>query len=316
MKKTELYQKIFEKLYLIRRVEEEIIRIYPSDKIKSPVHLSIGQEYVSVGVCEALMEDDIVFGTYRGHALYLAKGGSLNEMMAELYGKKTGCTGGKGGSMHLIDDGVGMMGTSAIVSTSLPHAAGYAYALKIKRSSSIVSCFFGDGATEEGVFYETLNFAALKKLPVLFVCENNQYAIYTHINDRLANTDLCGRVESFGIPAQKIESGDILDVYNVSCDLVNRIRHGEGPFFLEVDTYRWFDHVGPLEDWGLGKRSREEADKWIKNDQLKILKNYLDDKTQKRIESMVEEKIAHAIQYAETSNFPSEKDLLTHVFSE
>src|SRR5262249_31415371 len=152
--------------------------VYPTDKIKSPVHLSIGQEAVSVGVCAALEPRDVVFGSYRGHALYLAKGGSLQAMIAELYGKATGCTRGKGGSMHLIAPDHGLMGTSAVVGTPIANAVGYAYALRYRRSDAIVASFFGDGATEEGVFAESLNFAVLKELPILFVCENNQYAIH------------------------------------------------------------------------------------------------------------------------------------------
>src|SRR5438445_5328339 len=172
-----MLEKLYRSLYRIRRLEEEVARVYATDKIKSPVHLSIGQEAVSVGVCEALRPPDVVFGTYRGHALYLAKGGDMNAMVAELYGKATGCTKGKGGSMHLIDPERGVMGASAVVGTTIANAAGFAYAQKYRRRQGIVVSFFGDGATEEGVYSESLNFAALKKLPILFVCENNQYAI-------------------------------------------------------------------------------------------------------------------------------------------
>src|SRR5262249_4242479 len=175
-----MYERLYKALYRIRRVEEEVARVYPSDKIKSPVHLSIGQESVSVGICAALRPQDVVFGTYRGHALYLAKGGDLKKMVAELFGKATGCTHGKGGSMHLIDPEAGVMGTSAVVGTTIANAVGFAYAMRYRRDEAIVASFFGDGATEEGVFSESLNFAVLKRLPILFVCENNRYAIHTH----------------------------------------------------------------------------------------------------------------------------------------
>src|SRR5262249_1869502 len=191
--------RLYRALYRIRRLEEEIARVYPSDKIKSPVHLSIGQESVSVGVCEALRPGDIVFGTYRGHALYLAKGGDMRAMVAELFGRATGCTRGKGGSMHLIAPEWGMMGASAVVGTTVANAAGYAYALRYRRSDAIVASFFGDGATEEGVFAETLNFAVLKRLPLLLVCENNGYAIHTHQRQRQGTTDICGRARAFGL---------------------------------------------------------------------------------------------------------------------
>src|SRR5438132_6330613 len=211
-----MYERLYRSLYRIRRVEEEIARVYPTDKIKSPVHLSIGQEAVSVGVCDALAAHDIVFGTYRGHALYLAKGGDLKRMLAELYGKATGCTKGKGGSMHLIAPDQGVMGTSAVVGTTMANATGYAYALRYGRRNAIVVSFFGDGATEEGVFAESLNFAALKRLPILFVCENNQYAIHTHQRRRQALPDICGRARAHGVPAERIDNNDVLRLYDRS----------------------------------------------------------------------------------------------------
>src|SRR5438552_18743671 len=153
-----MHEQLYRSLLRIRRVEEEIARVYPTDMIKSPVHLSIGQEAVSVAICEALAPADVVFGTYRGHALYLAKGGDLRQMIAELYGKATGCARGKGGSMHLISPQAGVMGTSAVVGTTIPNAVGYAYALKYQLNRALAASFFGDGATEEGVFAESLNF--------------------------------------------------------------------------------------------------------------------------------------------------------------
>ncbi len=196
-----LLETFYKSLYRIRRVEEEIIHIYPTDKIKSPIHLSIGQEAISVGVCEALKADDVVFGTYRGHAMYLAKGGDLKKMIAELYGKVTGCAKGKGGSMHLIDIEKGVMGTSAIVGTTIPLAVGYAYSLKYKQSDSIAVSFFGDGAVDEGAFHESMNFAALKKLPVLFVCENNLYAIHSHHLKRHHSNNISERARTYGMPS-------------------------------------------------------------------------------------------------------------------
>src|SRR5579862_9827495 len=164
-----MFERLYRSLYRIRRVEEEIARVYPTDLIKSPVHLSIGQEAVSVGVCDALERSDVVFGTYRGHALYLAKGGDLPAMIAAMYGKATGCAHGKDGSMHMIAADVCLMGASAVVGTTIANAVGYAYAVKVKRTGQLVVSFFGDGATEEGVFSESLNFAVLKHLPILFV---------------------------------------------------------------------------------------------------------------------------------------------------
>src|SRR5262249_50909889 len=193
-----MYERLYRSLYRIRRIEEEVARVYPTDKIKSPVHLSIGQEAVSVGVCAALEPRDVVFGTYRGHALYLAKGGDMRRLVAELFGKATGCARGKGGSMHLIDTEAGGMGTSAVVGTTIANAVGYAYALQYRRRDAVVASFFGDGATEEGAFAESLNFAALKRLPVLFVCENNRYAIHTHQDRRQGLPDICRRARAYG----------------------------------------------------------------------------------------------------------------------
>src|SRR3989344_4626805 len=205
--------KFYRSLYLIRRVEEEIAKVYPTDKIKSPVHLSIGQEAISVAVCQALRLDDIVFGTYRSHAFYLAKGGDLKKMIAELYGKATGAAKGKGGSMHLIDRAHGVMGASAVVGTTIANAVGFAYALSYQEKSSIVVSFFGDGAVDEGVFHESMNFASLKKLPIIFICENNSYAIHTHLSQRHANPNIWERVRSYGIPSKRIEGNNIFKIY-------------------------------------------------------------------------------------------------------
>jgi TPP-dependent pyruvate/acetoin dehydrogenase alpha subunit len=311
-----MFEAMYRSLYRIRRLEEAIARVYPTDQIKSPVHLSIGQEAVSVGVCEALQPHDIVFGTYRGHALYLAKGGDLRQMVAELFGKSTGCARGKGGSMHLIDPDVGVMGTSAVVGTTIANAAGYAYALQYRRSPAIVVSFFGDGATEEGVFSESLNFAALKRLPILFVCENNHYAIHTHQHRRQGRPDICEKARAYGIPAERIENNDILAIFQSSQDLARRLRKGEGPAFLEVMTYRWQEHVGPSRDYQLGYRTEEEAQPWMENDQVQRVAALLDTEARSRIEAEVEEEIGAAFAFAEISPFREPGELYAHVFTE
>jgi len=298
-------------------VEEEIARIYPTDKIKSPVHLSIGQEAISVGVCEALRRNDIVFGTYRGHALYLAKGGDLKRMVAELYGKVTGCAKGKGGSMHLIDIEHGIMGTSAIVGTTIPQAVGYAYALKLQGKDSIVASFFGDGAVDEGVFHESMNFAALKGVPVIFICENNFYAIHSHYLDRQPRDNLCERVRAYGIPAERINDNDVLKIYERVKAVVHEIRGGNlGPRFFECMTYRWKEHVGPGDDWHLGYRLKREAEPWIENDQVKRLGALLAPEARQNIETEVEAEIHEAFEFAEQSSFPEYEELYTDVFKE
>jgi TPP-dependent pyruvate/acetoin dehydrogenase alpha subunit len=312
-----LISRLYRSLVRIRRVEEEIARVYPTDKVKSPVHLSIGQEAVSVGVCAALRPDDVVFGTYRGHALYLAKGGDLKKMIAELYGKATGCAGGKGGSMHLIDVAAGMMGTSAVVGTTIPQAVGYAWGARLRGRDTLVASFFGDAAIEEGVWHESMNFAALRKLPLLFVCENNFYAIHTHLQRRQPVLDLCGRARAYGIPAERIEDNDPVRIYERVHEAAAAVRrNGAGPRFFECLTYRWKEHVGPGEDFHAGYRSRAEAEPWIANDPVRRLGGLLPAAARERIEREVAAEIREAFRFAEESPFPAPDALYTDVFKE
>jgi len=295
-------------------VEETIAAIYPTDKIKSPVHLSIGQEAVAVGVCEALKPDDLVFGTYRSHAAYLAKGGDLKRMIAELYGKVTVCAKGKGGSMHLVDVAHGVMGASAVVGTTIANAVGYAYALKLRRKDSVVVSFFGDGGTDEGVFHESMNFAALKNLPIIFVCENNFYAIHTHLLKRHKAANLCERARSYGMPAEQIGDNDVFRIHERVGAAVNALRSGEmGPFFFECPTYRLKEHVGPGDDFHLGYRTALEADPWIKNDPVKRLVEMVEHPRRRQIEEEVEVEVRGAFAFAEESPFPEAEELLTDI---
>lgn len=301
----------YRSLYRIRRVEEEVARVYPTDKIKSPVHLSIGQEGVSVGVASALRPSDIVFGTYRGHALYLAKGGDLRAMIAELYGKATGCAKGKGGSMHLIDVGASVMGASAVVATAIPLAVGYAYALKAQRRDAVVVSIFGDGAVDEGAFHESLNFSALKRLPVLFVCENNLYAIHSRQKDRQPDTNLCARAATYGIPAERVDGNDVARLHARTAELVAELRAGAGPRFIECTTYRWKEHVGPGEDFNAGYRTRAEAASHFEKDPVRAFRAALDPDDAVRIEREVEAEIQDAFRFAEESPLPEASELLT-----
>lgn len=312
---NEASARLYRSMYLIRRVEEEIIRLYPSDKIKSPVHLSIGQEGVSAAVCDHLEPTDYAFGTYRGHALYLAKGGDLRRMMAELYGKAHGAARGKAGSMHLVDAGVNMMGTSAIVATGISHAVGAALALKMKKLPRIVVCFFGEGAVDEGAFHESANFASLRKLPILFVCENNFFAIYSHVRDRLAGPGLVARAEAYGIPAERLDDVDVLAFHEKVGVAIAAVRRGEGPRFLECMTYRWRDHVGPGEDRQYGYRPDAELNARIEKDNLSALGRLLSADARLAIEAEEEARIADAIKWAEAGDFPAAMEIYDHVFS-
>lgn len=308
-------QVLYRKLRLIRRAEEEVARIYPSDKIRSPVHLSIGQEAVAVGVCDLLRPDDAVSASYRCHATYIAKGGSLPAMFAELYGRDTGCARGKGGSMHLVGMDQHILGASAVVGTTIPVAVGYALAFQRRGTHRLVAAFFGDGAVEEGVLYESLNFAAVHKLPILFVCENNGYAIHTPISKRWSTVRLAERVETFGIPTHQIMDSDVLAIREKSAEACSAIRSGSGPVFLECRTYRWKEHVGPNEDYDAGYRARDEMIPWLENDQVRVIGARLDPAAKEAIDAEIEREIAAAIAFAEASPFPAPAELYRHVYA-
>jgi TPP-dependent pyruvate/acetoin dehydrogenase alpha subunit len=306
----ELINNLYKSIYRIRTIEEKIALIYPTDQIKSPVHLSIGQEAVTVGACAALVETDIVFGTYRGHSLYLAKGGDLKGMMAELYGKSTGVAGGKGGSMHLIDTSRGVMGMSAVVATTIPQAAGYAYAFKLRKQKNIVVSFFGDGATEEGVFHETLNFAALKKLPMIFVCENNQYAVLSHQSERQSSSNITERASVYGMHSEKIDKNDAQAIYEKINWARNQIvEKGEGPIFFECMTERYREHVGPNERDDIKTRSAEI------NDPLEQLSKLVSYDFKEGVSKEVDLELNEAIDFADKSSFPSNDTLYQDVYA-
>jgi TPP-dependent pyruvate/acetoin dehydrogenase alpha subunit len=309
-----LTERLYAEMLRIRRVEEEIIRVYPTDKVKSPVHLSIGQESVAVGVCDNLRRDDIVYATYRGHAAYLAKGGGMAEMMAELWGKSDGFAAGKAGSMHLGDPDAGMIGTSAVVATGIPLAVGHALAMKMQGADTVTVVFFGDGATDEGVYHESLNFASLRKLPILFVCENNDYAIYSHVAGRMPKVNICDRAEIYGIPALRIEGGDVFRIHQETRAAIDDIRGGAGPRFLECETFRWRDHVGPGEDRHIKYRPDDELDEWIGRDQIVRLGDMLDEGTRNRIEGVVAAEIEKAVAFAEASPFPEASTMHDNVY--
>ncbi len=306
----------YQMLYLTRRADEVIGELLKKGDIPLPVHLSIGQEAISVGACLALKPEDVVFGTYRGHALYLAKGGNLKKMFAELYGKATGSSKGKGGSMHLIDMDAGVMGTSAIVGTGIATATGYALGMQYQNKKSIVVNFFGDGATEEGVFHESLNFASIKKLPIIYICENNRYAISTHQSVRQPSSNIAKRVESYGIKSKVLKENDTATIYNeLRKARIDILENSSGPFFFECPTYRWRQHLGPNEDFGPGGRDRREAEYWFNNDELFRIGKLIPEKTRHKIESKIESEIKDAIQFAENSPYPTAKDLWTDVFA-
>lgn len=304
-------------MMLIRHVEERVAREYPTDKIKSPIHLSIGQEATAAGVAAALRQDDVIFGTYRNHAIYMAKGGHLPRMVAELYGKVTGCGRGKSGSMHLVDVEAGILSASAIVGTGIPNAVGYAAAIKMQKKDNVALTFFGDGAVDEGCFYESLNFAALERLPVIFICENNGYAVYSRQLDRQPKSNITERASTIGVQAAQIDGNDALRVYEELTKAVSALRGGHGgPFLFECMTYRWREHVGPNEDFDGIRRHRAEAEVWFEKDPLRLIAAHLDERARKEIEAAVTREIEEAFAFAEASPFPSVDELNKDVFKE
>lgn len=310
----------YKKMLLIRRVEEHIVDVYHTDVIKSPVHLSIGQEAVAVGMCSCLQKDDIISNTYRSHATYIAKGGNLNAMMAELYGKKGGCAGGKAGSMHLVDMENGILGTSAIVGTTIPVSSGYAFALKYDAEKTkrqrIVMSFFGDGATEEGCFIESINFAALHSLPQIFVCENNKLAIHSPIEKRWATDKICERVSTYGLKTFRILDGDILKINSVAEEAVAFVKQRNNkPVFIECFTYRTKEHVGINEDTHEAYRDKKAYEYWSQRDPIKQLASKLDSTVLKNIEKEVQDTIQNAIDFAQKSPFPDKADLYTNTYA-
>jgi len=301
-------------LYMCRKVEEAISAAVHDGKIRWPIHLSTGQEFISVGICTALHHEDIIYGTYRGHALYLSKGGDLDKMIAELYGKETGCSKGRGGSMHLIDTSVGFMGTSGVVATGVSNAVGYAYGLRCKGSNNIVVCVFGDGAVDEGVFYESINFAALKKLNIIFFCENNSYAIRSHQSDRQALTNIADKVKAFGINSEVIPSRTE-EIFKTIKNAREQMLINPGPLFFECFSSRWMEHLGPNNDYNMIYRSHKEVNKWIDKDEVVRIGNMLDLTTKNKIETSVDKKIEKAFSFAENSPLPDQSDLYLNVFA-
>jgi TPP-dependent pyruvate/acetoin dehydrogenase alpha subunit len=298
-------QTLYRRMLRIRRVEERIKAMYHLREMQSPPHLCMGHEAVAVGVCAALSPRDVVFPYYRSHGWYLAKGGSLNAMMAELFGRETGCSRGWGGSMHLIDVAAGVMGTSAIVAGTLSHAAGVALTFKIRGQDSVAVSVFGDGATEEGVFHETMNFAALRKLPVIFVCENNLYATNTHIRDRQAQTEIYRHAERFGIPGIQADGNDVRAVHAEAVRAVERAHRGEGPTLLEFHTYRILEHCGVNEDHEVGYRSLEEVDAWRARSPLTRARHLIEDSLEAQMIVEIDAEIDAAYVHARSAPWPT-----------
>lgn len=253
---------LYRSMLRIRRIEEAIAERYGAQEMRCPVHLSIGQEAVAVGVCAALNVDDGVFSSHRAHAHYLAKGGDLRAMIAEIYGLEDGCCRGVGGSMHIIDLAAGFLGAVPIVGATVPLAVGAAWAARLRNEDKVIVVFFGDGTFEEGVVHESINFAVLHKLPILFVCENNIYACYTRLSDRQPDRPIHGVAAAHGCQTFTTDGNDVQAVYDATRNAVASLREGGVPAFLECSTYRWREHCGPNLDDDLGYRPSGELADW------------------------------------------------------
>jgi pyruvate dehydrogenase E1 component alpha subunit len=315
--------RIYKNLVRVRRAEEVLAELYKQQEMRTPTHFGIGQEAVAVGVCEALRKEDVIYSHHRCHTHYLAKGGSLLGLGAELYGRINGCSRGRGGSVHLQDQDAGVIATAAILGGTVAAATGSALAFSMDGAQRVAVCFFGEAVMEEGIIYESLNFASLRKLPVLFVCENNGYSTESPISVRQpAGTELCDRVRAFKIRAGKIDGNDVFVVHAATLKAVADCRNGAGPVFLECLTYRWREHVGPYFDYELGRtyRTKQEIDRWIANCPIKrssevlIASGIATAKDLEQWRSEIEREIQKTVEDARQSPWPDPQSLLENVY--
>lgn len=319
----EIAKQLLFQMWRIRFVEEEIARRYPEGKMRCPTHLSVGQEAVAAAVGLALRQDDLAVSGHRAHAHYLGKGGSLKAMLAEIYGKVTGCSRGKGGSMHLIDEVAGFMGSTAIVGGTVPLGVGMAYGMKLKRTDQVSCVFHGDAVVEEGVFFESVNFAVLKELPVLFICENNLYSVYSPLKVRQPeNRSISKMVEGFGIHVASGDGNDVAQVYKMTNDALTDIRAGGGPRFLEFSTYRWREHCGPYYDNDIGYRTEDEFFEWKAKEPIERYESLLYSNGVispiefKQTKEDIECEVADAFRFADVSSFPEASSAYTDLYAE
>lgn len=289
----------------VRMVEDAIAREYPKAEMKTPIHLYTGEEAIATGVCAALTKDDQVYAYYRSHGWYLAKGGNLDRMIAELFGKATGCSKGYGGSMHLIDLEAGFQGSTAVVAAAMPHAVGAAFTFKYRKQHHVAVSAFGDGATEEGLFQESLMFATLRKLPVIFICENNALATNTLIQYRQPEHAIYNRAAGFGLASVQVDGNDAVAVNDAMSEAVLRAREGAGPTFIECMTYRILEHCGPSSDVSLGFRTQDEVDSWKRRDPIAALEKHVDAETKARLVAEIEKEITTAFEKARKAPFPT-----------
>lgn len=313
-----LKRDMYRSMVRIRTFEEQIWNVYTTGLMQGLAHLYIGEEAVAVGVCAALRDDDCITSTHRGHGHCVAKGGAVDRMMAEVMGRVTGTCRGKGGSMHIADLSIGILGANGIVGGGFGIAGGSALSAKLRGTDQVTACFFGDGASNQGVFFEVMNMSAVWKLPVIFVCENNHYGEYTAA-DRVAAGKLSDRSKAFGIPSSVVDGNDVLAVYEAAVEAVARGRSGEGATLIECDTYRYQGHhVG---DPGESYRDEEERKAWLAKDPIPRFRKRLVDEGDATdddldgIEAEVEKEVLAAVEAAKEAPFPDVEEVDQHVYA-
>ncbi len=311
---------MFREMLRIRRVEERIGERYAEQEMRCPTHLCIGQEAPSAAVCAHLRPQDLVFSNHRSHGHYLAKGANLNAMIAELYGRATGCAAGKGGSQHLIDLDAGFMGSAPILASTISVGVGAAWAAKLDGRDEVSAIFFGDGATEEGTFHEAMNYASVACLPVVFVCENNLYSVHSELDIRQPPRPVAALAPAHGMRAAVVDGNDVEAVWKAAGTAVAHAILGEGPTLIECVTYRWREHCGPNEDLNLGYRSIDEFSQWQQDDPLErsrsafLAAGWLNENVISTMEQEISEELDSAFDFAIQSPFPDPRELATHVF--
>ena len=315
-----MIREMYRTMVRVRLFEERVAELVEAGEVRTPCHLYIGQEAIAAGICAALESRDYVWGGHRSHGHYLAKGGDLRAMMAELLGKATGCSGGRGGSMHLVAPEIGILGTVPLVAATIPLAVGAGMAAQLRRDGRVSVAFFGDGATEEGQYHESLNLAALYRLPVIFVCENDFYASHLQLFERRVADNILATASVAGAVGRLIDGNDIEAVYAAALDAVERARSGAGPTLLECRTYRWRGHVGPSWDMDVGVKRKDELQDWLPKDPVartrrRLLESGLPEEECREIERAAMAEVEAAVVFARESPYPDESELMKHVRS-
>ncbi len=317
----ESVRELYRTMVVIRAFEEKVQDLYARGHIPGLAHLYIGEEAVAAGVCASLEPKDYITSTHRGHGHVIAKGADLNPMMAELYGKATGYCKGKGGSMHIADVDLGILGANGIAGGGLPIAVGAGLSCKLKHPGQVVVCFFGDASSNNGTFHESLNFAAVHRLPVIFVCENNGYGISVSQAQHQAIQDIAVRAAAYGMPGVTVDGNDVLAVYEAAAQAIELARDGGGPTLLECKTYRWRGHHEGDPNQGARYRTKEEIEQWHKKCPISRLEKYLTKNkvmTKKQIQAVwdeVEKEVDESIAFAEESPFPPLSEIQQDVFA-